>query len=62
MGGLRKIPIEGGEPTDLFTLNVDAIPAISPDGKYIAFLTSDYKIGIVPSADPNTEPFLDMLI
>lgn len=48
MGGtgqnIFKVPVEGGEPVQL-TTTVSSDPAISPDGKQIAYRTFDPKAG-----------------
>jgi TolB protein len=47
--GLQKVPIEGGKPIQLNDVT-SAYPALSPDGKYIAYYFNDggVKIGIIP--------------
>jgi Tol biopolymer transport system component len=47
--GLQKVAIEGGKPIPLNDVPSD-YPAISPDGKYIAYYFNDggVKIGIIP--------------
>ena len=40
-GGLWKVPIEGGKPTRLNTSGVAYYPAVSPDGKKLAYHCQD---------------------
>ncbi len=60
-GGLRKISIDGGEPTDIRVDNSFPMPQVSPDGKSIGLMTWDGRIGIVPMGDPKAQPrYLDV--
>jgi Tol biopolymer transport system component/DNA-binding winged helix-turn-helix (wHTH) protein len=62
---LWKIPIEGGEPVQLTERNTDH-PAISPDGKRIAYFFRDespngkYRIAVVAFAGGQPEKTLDI--
>jgi len=58
---LQKVPIDGGEPVKLSDLYVH-MPAVSPDGKLIAFLTfsqdSPWRIAIFPVEGDQPVKFL----
>jgi len=46
-GGLRKITIDGGEPTDFLIDNTFPMPQISPDGKLLGIITQDGRLGVI---------------
>lgn len=47
---LARIPVNGGEPS-VIPSPWQRVPAISPDGKYIAALDSELKLGVVSATD-----------
>lgn len=47
---LARIPVNGGEPS-VIPSPWERVPAISPDGKYIAALDSELKLGVVSATD-----------